>query len=245
MRRVASSTRTPGLLWLAIALSATAVPMPAQTHVALAAAGAFCALALPQSPLIRLTTAIAMLPVAFADAPTWAFVIAGGLLLVASSRVREAVSAPQLEGIQRHLEWCRRRDESAHLLWVHAPAATPAEIAATMASFRVTDNAALLHETEGNGEIVAMLDDSRFSREGLAERLRAHLGEESGIGWAHFPEDGVTLDALFAHARTAAVASTTGASAKISTQLRVPVRRIGPRTVSPAPRVPAQSSNQG
>lgn len=240
---VLSSPRTPGLVWLAVALTATTASLSEPASIVLAVAGALCALALPQPGAIRLAAAIAMTPIAIVGAPTWTFVLAGGLLLATCARSVPA-RIPQLEGIQRHLEWCRRRNDTAHLLWVHAPGASPGEIAAAMSLFRVTDNAALLHEAEGN-EIVAMVDDLSFSRDGLTQRLRTHLGEGAGIGWAHFPEDGVTLDALFGHARTAAVASTVDASTGISAQLRVPVRRIGLRTAARAARMPAQPSNQG
>jgi hypothetical protein len=240
---ILSSPRTPGLIWLAAALIATVASLSEPASVILAVAGALCALALPQPGPVRSAAALAMAPIAIAGAPAWAFVLAGGLLLAVSARSVPA-RTPQLEGIQRHLEWCRRRDDAAHLLWVHAPDASPSDITAAMSIFRVTDNAALLHEAEGN-EIVAMVDDLSFSRDGLAQRLRAHLGDGAGIGWAHFPADGVTLDALFGHARTAAVASTVEASTEISPQLRVPVRRIGLRTAARAARMPAQSSNQG
>jgi hypothetical protein len=218
--------------------------MSPTAHVALAVAGIACALALPRELRVRLLTALAVAPVAIDGPPSWTLVLAGGL--VAAALARPALgAAPQLEGIQRHLEWCRRRDDRAHLLWVHAPDASPEAIAAAMTSFRVTDNVALLHEGEGGDEIVAMVDDVNFSQEGLTIRLRRHLGERPGIGWAAFPQDGVTLEALFAHARTAAVASTVRPSTEVSTQLRVPVGRLGTTTASPAPGVPAQSSNQG
>jgi hypothetical protein len=151
-----------------------------------------------------------------------------------------AVPAP-LELIQRHLEWCRRRGESAHLLWVHAPNVDRETAKAALAAFRVTDNVALLHEDSGHEEIVAMVDDTSFDRAGLERRLRAEVGEGAGLGWAIFPEDGVTLEALFEHARTAAVMSYAQSSPP-NTQLQTSFRRWGNR---PPAGAPARSPNQG
>lgn len=244
MKRILTSTRVPALLWLAVALAATIAPFTGTEHIALVAVGIGLALSLPQEIRIRLTTAAAMAPAALSNAPAWSFVAAGGLLMLLNARPVLATT-PHLEGIQRRLEWCRRRNESAHLLWVHTPHVSQAAIAAAMASFRITDKAVVLHGPEGGEEIVAMVDDVNFTREGLTRRLRTHLGETPGIGWATFPEDGVTLDALFSHARTAAVASTIELTPEISPQLSAPVRRKGLRATAPATRVPAQSSNQG
>jgi hypothetical protein len=109
--------------------------------------------------------------------------------------------------IQRHLEWCRRRDEPAHLLWVHAPGIERAVAAAALEAFRVTDHVALLEDEDGYAEIVAMMDHTSFEHSGVERRLRAQLGDRPGFGWATFPEDGLTLEALFEHARKIAVAT--------------------------------------
>jgi hypothetical protein len=182
-----------------------------------------------------------MVPIGIADAPIWTFVAAGGLLAaVLGQSTTPAVAAP-LELIQRHLEWCRRRGEPAHLLWVHAPHVDHEIAKAALGAFRVTDNAALLHEESGHEEIVAMVDDASFERDGLERRLRMQVGEEAGVGWAVFPDDGVTLEALFQHARAAAVASSTQPLPS-KAQLQAPIRRWGHR---PPAGTPARSSNQG
>lgn len=243
MNHSLSTTRVPALLWLAVALTASLAPLSAAAHVALAALGALCALALPQGPRVRLALAVAMTPVALADPPTWTFVLAGGLLALALAQpVAAAAVPPRLELIQRHLEWCRRRGETAHLLWVHAPHVDRDTATAALGAFRVTDNVALLHEDSGHEEIVAMVDDASFDRDGLERRLRAEVGEDAGFGWAVFPEDGVTLEALFRHARMAAVASSAPIESSPRTQPQTSFRRWGSR---PHAGAAARSPNQG
>jgi len=179
---------------------------------------------------------------ALAGAPAWAFVVAGGLFAAILARRGTATVPSRLEHLQRHLEWCRRRGEAAHLLWVHAPRIDHATATAALEAFRVTDAAALLHEEGGHEEIVAMVDDSNFEREGLERRLRAEVGEGAGFGWAEFPEDGVTLEALFRQARVAAVASAASAESPSKAQPSASFRRWGSRHPAGAP---ARSPNQG
>jgi hypothetical protein len=241
MIRFLSKTRAAALLWLTVALIGSTVALSTAGCLALAAAGALCAVSLPQEPRVRFASALAMVPVGIAGAPTWTFVLAGGLLATTLAQSAAAAVPAPLELIQRHLEWCRRRGESAHLLWVHAPNVGRETAKAALAAFRVTDNVALLHEDSGHEEIVAMIDHTSFDRAGLERRLRAEVGEGAGLGWAIFPEDGVTLEALFEHARTAAVMSYTQSSPP-STQLQASFRRWGNR---PPAGAPARSPNQG
>jgi hypothetical protein len=178
---------------------------------------------------------------ALAGVSAWFLVLAGGLLAAALA-LRGSTAVPsRLEHIQRHLEWCRRRGEPAHLLWVHAPGIDRATATAALDAFRVTDNPALLHEDGGHEEIVAMVDDANFEREGLERRLRTEVGDGAGFGWAEFPGDGVTLEALFRQARAAAVASSTVESLPRA-QPQPSFGRWGSRAPSGAP---ARSPNQG
>lgn len=242
MNRSLSTTRVPALMWVALALLASLASFSAAAHIGLAVLGAICALALPQETRVRVALALAMVPIAIVDAPAWTFVLAGGLLAAALAQPTAAAVPPRLELIQRHLEWCRRRGETAHLLWVHAPHVDRETATAALGAFRVTDNVALLHEDSGHEEIVAMVDDASFHRDGLERRLRAEVGEQAGLGWAVFPEDGVTLEALFRHARTAAVASSAPLEPSPRTQPQTSFRRWGSR---PHAGAPARSPNQG
>ncbi|HEX7244238.1 MAG TPA: hypothetical protein VF245_01575 [Solirubrobacterales bacterium] len=197
---------------------------------------------LSSPPWLALLWLVAASIAALAGAPVWAFVVAGGLLVAVLARRGKPPVPSRLEHIQRHLEWCRRRGEAAHLLWVHAPRLDRATATAALDAFRVTDNVALLHEESGHEEIVAMVDDSNFERDGLERRLRAEVGEGAGFGWAEFPEDGVTLEALFRQARAAAVASATPVEPAPTAQPSASFRRWGSRAPAGAP---ARSPNQG
>jgi hypothetical protein len=179
---------------------------------------------------------------AVAGAPAWVFVVAGGVFAAVLVRRGTAPAPSRLEQIQRHLEWCRRRGEPAHLLWVHAPQIDRVTAKTALEAFRVTDNAALLHEDGEHEEIVAMVDDASFEREGLERRLRAEVGEGAGFGWAEFPEDGVTLEALFRQARATAVASATSVEPTPRAQPQPSFGRWGSRAPAGAP---VRSPNQG
>jgi hypothetical protein len=241
LNRFLSTPISPVLLWLSAGLIATLSTTSSVGHILIATAAAACALLLPQPTLVRIATALAMLPTAFVDAPAWTYIVAGGLLASVLGRpARGGVPAP-MEQIQRHLEWCRRRGEPGHLLWVHAPDIDRETATAALGSFRLTDSAALLHEADEQEEIVAMLDHASFEPGGLEQRLRAYVGEDAGFGWATFPEDGVTVEALFQHARMAAVASSSPKE-RPTAQLSASFRRWG--GTAPA-RAAARSSNQG
>lgn len=235
------SSPAPALIWVATALTVAVVPVSEPGCIGLAVLAAACVAILPRPIHVRTVSVLAMIPIAIPDAPAWSYIAAGGLLAAVLSERSAAAQPAPLERIQRHLEWCRRRGEPAHLLWVHAPEVDRETALGAMSSFRVTDNAALLHEGEEAEEIVAMVDDANFERTGLESRLRSHVGDSAGFGWAVFPEDGVTLEALFQHARAAAVTSSAGAS-EPETQLFDSLRRWG--SMSPT-RAPARSPNRG
>jgi hypothetical protein len=240
MTRLTSRTQAPALLWASVALLALLAPLSAVGHVALAAAAALTAVTLPQPNRVRLATTLAMIPVAFDSPPAWSFVLAGGLLALLATRPPHPEAKP-LALIQRHLEWCRRRDEPAHLLWVHAPGVERAVAGAALEAFRVTDHIALIDDEEGYAEIVAMMDHTSFERSGVERRLRAQLGDGPGFGWATFPDDGLTLEALFAHARKMAVA-TASRPIERGAQVRAAYRRWDGR---PHTEAPVHSPNQG
>jgi hypothetical protein len=241
MIQMTSRTQAPALLWASVALIALLAPLSTVGHVALAAAAALTAITLPQPRRVRLATALAMAPVAFHSPPAWSFVLAGGLLAALVAMGPPSPEATPLALIQRHLEWCRRRNEPAHLLWVHAPGIERAVAAAALEAFRVTDHVALLETEEGYAEIVAMMDHTSFERSGVERRLRAQLGDGPGLGWATFPDDGVTLEALFQHARKLAVA-TASRPIERGAQVRAGYRRWNGR---PHPEAPVHSPNQG
>ena len=147
----------------------------------------------------RLVTAAAMAPVAFAGtAPNIAWVLAGILVAgVAASSERPLVVRSQ--DLQRHLDWCRRREEDAHVLVVLVPERDAGDERRLLEAFRLTDSVAITHGG-GRCEIQAVVDDHRLSRGGLERRVVQEVGTDARFGWAAFPADGFTLDVLLERA---------------------------------------------
>lgn len=147
----------------------------------------------------RVVTAAAMAPVIFAgSAPNIAWVLAGILVAgVAASSERPLVARSQ--DLQRHLDWCRRREEHAHVLVVRVPESEAGDERRLLEAFRLTDSVAITHG-RGRCEIQAVVDDHRLSREGLERRVVQEVGAGAQFGWAAFPADGFTLDMLLERA---------------------------------------------
>ncbi len=147
----------------------------------------------------RVVTAAAMAPVMFAgSAPNVAWVLAGILVAgVAASSERPLVARSQ--DLQRHLDWCRRREEHAHVLVVRMPESEAGDDRRLLEAFRLTDSVAITHGG-GRCEIQAVVDDHRLSRAGLERRVVQEVGAGAQFGWAAFPADGFTLDVLLERA---------------------------------------------
>jgi hypothetical protein len=195
----------PVIVWLGVVGAALVGSLVvADVAAPLAAGGAVIALSLLQAPLqVRLLTALGMLPIALLDStPAWAWIVGGGAIALASGLwPRSAHPLPEVNGdLQRHLAWCRRREEPAHLLVVPLNAADDGDLAHLLESFRITDSVTLGRGADGS-ELYALLDAFSFDRQGLERRLAERLNGQS-LGWASFPEDGVTLQTLIEHART-------------------------------------------
>jgi hypothetical protein len=115
-------------------------------------------------------------------------------------RKRSTLVADELE---RHIMRCRRRQEPASVLVARFVA--PGRIATrrVLSCFRLTDSVTIARTRDG-WEVAGVFDQDGFDRGGLERRLRAALdGTTPGVGWARFPEDGVTLELLLEGARAA------------------------------------------
>jgi hypothetical protein len=156
-------------------------------------------LTLRGSLVARGAIAAAMVPGAYPSAPSWSWVIAGGVVaLLVSARVGPVVL--RSHDLQRHLDWCRRRQEKAHVLVMCFSLREVPKPVRILESFRTTDSIAL-HYSRGICELRAVLDDARLSRDGVERRILDASDAAFRFGWASFPEDGVTLDALIETAR--------------------------------------------
>ncbi len=193
----------PTALWLgAIAMALGASLVIDDAAVPVAAGGAVLAVSLIEAPIgARLLTALAMVPIAFlGSSPEWAWIGAGAAVGLATSLFRGNQAQLEPNGdLQRHLAWCRRREEPAHLLVAPLEGIDEQEVRNLIESFRITDSVTL-GRNAGGSELFAFLDAHGFVREGLEARLAERFSGRS-FGWATFPKDGVTLQTLLDHAR--------------------------------------------
>ena len=191
----------PALIWLvAMGIAAAVAPLSPVIAAAVAAAGVLVVVGVVRGPLAaRALMALAMLPGASADAPAWAWVLSGGLVaLLVSSRGGPVIL--RSHDLQRHLDWCRRRQEKAHVLVMRFALREVPKPARILDSFRTTDSIAI-HYSQGVCELQAVLDDQGFSREGVERRIIEDSEATFRFGWAAFPDDGVTLESLMETAR--------------------------------------------
>jgi hypothetical protein len=209
VNRLSPTNLAPILIWLVMSLVASSGSLPQGAEIALAVFATIVAITIARTGLLRFAILIAMIPTAFVDGPTWSFLPSAALLAIALMGTIETPVSTPLRQLQRHLYWCRRRGESAHLLWVHAPDVERRVAAEALDVFRVTDSVALIHDGDESDEIVAMVDHTNFERAGIERRLRAFIGDGAGLGWADYPEDGVTIETLFTRARELALENTT------------------------------------
>lgn len=103
---------------------------------------------------------------------------------------------------QRHLARCRRRGENASVLVV----ALSDEVRMSKDAvevLRMTDSA-VIRRMGKRWELHALLDGDDVQRDVVEGRVRLALAASAPVfGWATFPADGLTLEALFEHARSA------------------------------------------
>jgi hypothetical protein len=191
----------PALVWLvAMGIAAPIAPYSTAIAASVAATGVLVAVAVLRGALaVRALTALAMLPGASPDAPAWAWVLSGGIVaLLVSARGGPVIL--RTHDLQRHLDWCRRREEKAHVLVMRFSLREVPKPARVLDSFRTTDSIAI-HLSQGVCELQAVLDDQGFSREGVERRIIEDNDASFRFGWAAFPDDGVTLDSLMETAR--------------------------------------------
>jgi hypothetical protein len=196
----------PTLVWLGT-LAAVLIGQQAvdDAMIPIAVGGAVIALSFIEAPPpARILAATTMLPLALLDStPAWAWVSGAAALGLATVLVpRDLGTQPETNSdLRRHLAWCRRREEPAHLLLVPLRDIDEGEMSSLLESFRITDSVTLGRGGAGS-ELYALLDAHGFMREGLERRLEERF-EGRRFGWATFPKDGVTLQTLIEHARNA------------------------------------------
>jgi hypothetical protein len=195
----------PTVIWLSVVLAALlgSLASPAAAFAVAGLGMLVCLFGLDAPWTSRLLTALAMVPAALIDsAPAWMWIVAGVAIGLATSLLgAEEPALSQEDELQRHLDWCRRREEGGHLLVAFLPEPQVPDPFRVVKCFRVTDSVSL-RRSVGGFELHALLDDKRFVREGLEARLSEWCPERKYFGWATFPEDGVTIKALIDHAKS-------------------------------------------
>lgn len=157
----------------------------------------------PQARLLAVTSGLAaaaalVLTSIGSDEPASVLASAGACLLfgLAVSR-REHEAAPSSHELERHLARCRRRSEQASALVVVLSDETPPKDAAQ--ALRMTDSAQI-SRVGRRWELHALLDGPSVERHAVQQRFNEFLSAPA-FGWATFPADGLTLEALFERAR--------------------------------------------
>ena len=196
-RALGSLAARPGAqvpLWAAtVALALGLHGASRAAALAVCLGGVLLALSSLRAPLTsKAMTAVAMAPAAVGTTgSTWLWVGAAGLLAGAVA-LRQTSFAVGSHDLRRHIEWCRRRHEPAHVLVMRFDSVPAARV---LEAFRLTDSVTIASRGS-RAELHAVIDDQGFLRSGLERRLVEEAGLEADFGWSTFPEDGVTLDVL-------------------------------------------------
>lgn len=181
-----------------VAILATATVIAATTalhhrrrSLVLAGISASCAAAVVAVALVELNKP--QMVVALGVACLMLGVIVGG--------VREPRGDAAGSPLESHLARCRRRGESASVLVVGLSRSPRKE---ALEELRNTDTA-VVRRVGKLWEMRAILDGRDVPRDVVEARLRLPLAVSTPVfGWASFPTDGLTLEALFEHARAEA-----------------------------------------
>lgn len=104
------------------------------------------------------------------------------------------------DDLQRHISVARRRREPADVVIITLPGAGRADVAALLRSLRLTDSTSV--QLVGDSlEIQMGLAQAGLDRDGFVRRIATELTRPAQFGWATFPEDGLTVDAVLGTAR--------------------------------------------
>lgn len=126
-------------------------------------------------------------------------------VVAAAALTRETpalVTRPTLDGdLQRQLMRSRRRNEAAQVLVADGRLGDDVRLLEVVGTLRVTDGFEVL-TSNGRCEVRAVLDGGDIDREAVEQRIAEVFGDALvHFGWASFPAQGVTLDALLTEAR--------------------------------------------
>jgi hypothetical protein len=190
------------LIWVGAVVLAIAV-----SHATVAAAALPAALALGgmvggcRWPLSgRVGAAFALVAAAVEPATVLPWALAAICLTAVVNGRSGADPEPALGELDRYLERCRRRAEPATALVVDMEADVTA-LRNLLRSARVTDSL-VVRRSKSRFVVYALLDGDERTRATVKARFGAALdGVTPAFGWACYPADGLTLDALLEQAQ--------------------------------------------
>jgi hypothetical protein len=151
------------------------------------------------APALALSATLTLTPRPAAGVAT-SIILVGSLRAILARHCAERLPIDDLRPLEHELARWRRRDETATILVVAASAEHSTRLLAR--SLRKTDVVALVSSIRGP-RLVAALDDHSLDRRRLEDRLAALGPGRPRLGWASFPADGTTLEALIATASAA------------------------------------------
>jgi hypothetical protein len=129
--------------------------------------------------------------------------LAGAAVVAVAAGFAVAAEPPialPTDDLQRHLSVARRRREPADVVIITLPGAGRADVAALLRSLRLTDSTSV--QLVGDSlEIQMGLAQADLDRDGFERRIATELRRPAQFGWATFPEDGLTVDAVLGTAR--------------------------------------------
>jgi hypothetical protein len=147
--------------------------------------------------------AIAALVIGFIEPPDPAWLVAGGVLTVALLAAGSSDLQDPLYPARLQLARFRRTGQPADILVVKLSSgplirrrsASRRNARAARGVLRASDAFALVPSLRGCW-LCAVLEPDARARSAIELRLRDACGSEIGLGWASFPEHGVTLESL-------------------------------------------------
>jgi hypothetical protein len=184
----------------ATAILATVVLSPLAGDAVAAVAAIFAVTALRDRPVLCLAVVLALVPaLVVATSAALAWIAAGSLIAFAVGLDEQPGSVP-MDDLRRHLSAARRRHERADVVVFTLAALDVAARASFLGSFRLTDSASV-QRVKGCDEVVMALDHAGLERASVERRIATHFRMWPRFGWATFPDDGVTLEAVVETAR--------------------------------------------
>lgn len=100
-----------------------------------------------------------------------------------------------MQDLERHVMRCRRKEESAWLMLALVPGRSRSTGHHLASCYRMSDSVAVTRVGR-HYRLIALFDEDGLDRSVLERRLHSAAGADPSVGWARFPDEGLTLEAL-------------------------------------------------